>query len=938
MNLPLTKTGRLSRQIFFSLLVTALAPTLVLSFFAYLTINDYFESNINRQVYSESRSLGLTLFDRLENMESNLNYLGKIVENETREQDFDWLNKMFSSLYIFEQGDVKELLYGDFYTAINLKESQRNHLQQRALLMLYSSGQQYQFLMVTPMNMAEERYLVGAIDNAYLWNLTTKETDFFCAGTFPGQLLYCSGEEARHNKARLAELTSRQLKKQSDYYEIQFADRQYVGNDWPLFIQPQFGLKQINIYYFLPRKTAFLEYNFFSKVFPQTIAIILLIAYLLTSIQVRRSLDPLTKLTKGANDITEGRYGTQVEIKSNNEFETLGRAFNDMSNRVKEQHNELKTLARLDRLILSKPDTTYIVEVLLQYIPQVIRLQSLAIMVFDNSSIYMGTVYYHKQGSITLERTNLILGENEYEELEKTRDVLRKNDEDQHGYLGPLQQFDNQQFLITPIRSNENLIGAIMIGLSDEMADISYYKDNVLPLADRAAVAFSNANWEKKLFNQAHYDELTGLPNRFLFKDRFEQAIERAKRSDVQVSILFLDLDRFKSVNDSLGHEMGDLLLKEVGNRFLNCVRAYDSVARFGGDEFVIILSDVLPEHIYEQSALMAERIIKSLEEPIVINEREFFVSPSIGIAIYPQDGRNYDEMLKRADTAMYQAKKQSSASYRFFENESNVEPLLKLELEVELRHALENSQFSLCYQPKIDLRSKRVTDVEALIRWHHAEKGTLMPDAFIPLAEETGIIADIGYWVLREACQQSKSWAEKGMQLNIAINISSVQLREQDFYENVVQIIEDTGVDPHMLEFEVTEPIYIDNPENTMRLLGNLRQFGISICMDDFGTGYSSLTYLQQMPVNKLKIDKVFIDKINKDNISCSIVKSIIMLAHSLELRVVAEGVETDEQYAYLGEVSCDEAQGYHICHALPADELIEFIRQNNGRVSSSS
>ena len=938
MNLPLTKTGRLSRQIFFSLLVTALAPTLVLSFFAYLTINDYFKSNINRQVYSESRSLGLTLFDRLENMESNLNYLGKIVENETREQDFDWLNKMFSSLYIFEQGDVKELLYGDFYTAINLKESQRNHLQQRALLMLYSSGQQYQFLMVTPMNMAEERYLVGAIDNAYLWNLTTKETDFFCAGTFPGQLLYCSGEEARHNKARLAELTSRQLKKQSDYYEIQFADRQYVGNDWPLFIQPQFGLKQINIYYFLPRKTAFLEYNFFSKVFPQTIAIILLITYLLTSIQVRRSLDPLTKLTKGANDITEGRYGTQVEIKSNNEFETLGRAFNDMSNRVKEQHNELKTLARLDRLILSKPDTTYIVEVLLQYIPQVIRLQSLAIMVFDNSSIYMGTVYYHKQGSITLERTNLILGENEYEELEKTRDVLRKNDEDQHGYLGPLQQFDNQQFLITPIRSNENLIGAIMIGLSDEMVDLSYYKDNVPPLADRAAVAFSNANWEKKLFNQAHYDELTGLPNRFLFKDRFEQAIERAKRNDVQVSILFLDLDRFKSVNDSLGHEMGDLLLKEVGNRFLNCVRAYDSVARFGGDEFVIILSDVLPEHIHEQSALMAERIIKSLEEPIVINEREFFVSPSIGIAIYPQDGRNYDEMLKRADTAMYQAKKQSSASYRFFENESNVEPLLKLELEGELRHALENRQFSLCYQPKLDLRSKRATDVEALIRWHHAEKGTLMPDVFIPLAEETGLITDIGYWVLREACQQSKSWAEEGMQLNIAINISSAQLREQDFYENVVQIIEDTGVDPHMLEFEVTEPSYIDNPENTIRLLGKLRQFGISICMDDFGTGYSSLTYLQQMPVNKLKIDKVFIDKINKDKGSSFIVNAIIMLAHSLELRVVAEGVETDEQYAYLGEVSCDEAQGYHICHPLPADELIEFIRKKNGRASSSS
>lgn len=931
------KTGRLSRQIFLSFLVTALAPALVLSFFAYLTINEHFETNINRQVYSESRSLGLTLFDRLENMESNLNYLGRIVENEALDEDFDWLNKMFSSLYIFEQGDVKRLLHGDFYTAINLKDDQRAHLQQRALLMLYSSGQQYQFLMVTPINMAEDRYLVGVVDNDYLWNLTTKETDFFCADAFPGQLLYCSSEQARQNMAHVAEITSHQLK-QNEYYEIQFANQPYVGNRWELFIQPQFGLKQINIYYFLPRKAAFLEYDFFSKVFPQTMVIILLIVYLLASIQVRRSLDPLTKLIKGANDITEGRYGSQVNIKSNNEFETLGSAFNDMSNRVKEQHNELKTLAKLDRLILSKPDTNYIVEVLLQYIPQVIRLQNLAIMVFDNSSIYMGTVYYHKQGNISLERTNLILGEDEFEELEKTRDVLCKDDEEWHSYLSPLQQFDNQQFLVTPIRSQENLLGAIIIGLSDKIVDLSYYKDNVPPLADRAAVALSNANWEKKLFEQAHYDELTGLPNRFLFKDRFEQAMERAKRSDMEASILFLDLDRFKSVNDSLGHDIGDLLLQEVGNRFLQCVRAYDSVARFGGDEFVIILSDVAPEQIHEQSALMAERIINSLKAPIVINEREFFVSPSIGIAIYPQDGKNYDEMLKQADTAMYQAKKQPSASYRFYDNESNVEPLLKLELESELQRALTNEQLVLNYQPKIDLGTGRVTDVEALIRWHHPEKGIIMPDVFIPLAEETGLIAEIGYWVLREACQQSKSWAEEGVQLNIAINISSDQFREQKFYENVVQILEDTDVDPHTLEFEITESIYIDNHEKTTRMLNDLKQYGISICMDDFGTGYSSMTCLQQMPVDKLKIDKGFIDNINQDKGSSSIVKAIITLAHSLELRVIAEGVETAEQYAYLVEVSCDEAQGYHICYPLPADELIEFIRRNNDKPKSSS
>ncbi|MEQ8937249.1 MAG: EAL domain-containing protein, partial [Gammaproteobacteria bacterium] len=255
-----------------------------------------------------------------------------------------------------------------------------------------------------------------------------------------------------------------------------------------------------------------------------------------------------------------------------------------------------------------------------------------------------------------------------------------------------------------------------------------------------------------------------------------------------------------------------------------------------------------------------------------------------------------------------------------------------------ELQRALINEQFVLNYQPKIDLGSGLVTDVEALIRWHHPKKGIIMPDIFIPLAEESGLIAEIGYWVLREACRQSKSWAEVGVQLNIAINISSEQFREQKFYDNVVHILEDTDVDPHSLEFEITESIYSDNHEKMTRLLNDLKEYGISICMDDFGTGYSSMTYLQQIPVNKLKIDKGFIDKINQDKGSSSIVKAIITLAHSLELKVVAEGVETGEQYAYLGEVSCDEAQGYHICYPLPADELIEFITRNNDRAKSSS
>ncbi len=922
--------SRFSRQIFILFLLSALVPVTVLSSFAYFTISDQLEADINRQISSESRALGLTLFDRLQGLESSLRFVSSMTDIIPETMSFEWLSEMFTSLYVLEQGQVKQVLSGDYYTGISLNAKQLQHLETRTLLLLQKSATRYHFLMVQALDMDKQSYLVGVVDNSYFWNYTIKEDDFFCAGFESLEILYCSRSPQGQIIDAIIDELQRSLT-QDDYYQVDILGKPYVGNDWDLFIEPQFGLQQIRFHYFIPQKAAFLDYDFYTQVFPQTILIAILMVYLLSSMQVRRSLGPLQKLTRAANNIIDGSYGGKVEVKTGNEFQVLAETFNDMSQQIDKQMGEISTMAKLDRLILSTSDTEYIVDMLLQHIPIVVPTKHISIMVLDSSSYCMARIYYNKQGSNAVEKSSLILNEDEYQELNAISELAEKPGDSKEGYLGPLLQFNIKQYVLVPFHGKEELLGCLILGQSEEPLELDSYRDSLLHLADRAAVAISNANWEQKLFRQAHYDELTALPNRFLFQDRFNQAVERAHRNKHALSLLFIDLDRFKSINDSLGHTVGDRLLQEVSKRFLQCVRSYDSVARFGGDEFVIIISDVAPELIQEKAAMLAERIINNMSSPIVFDDREFHINASIGIAIYPDDGTSYDELLKRADTAMYQAKDIPSASYQFYEQRLNIEPLARLDMENELRHALDNDQLRLLYQPKIDLRSGRTDEVEALIRWEHPKKGVISPNVFIPLAEDTGMIADIGYWVFRRACEQNKAWQDDGINLKVAVNISPDQFRQPKFYETLMGIVKETGVDPHNLELEITESIYVENHEKTTHLLNRLKDSGMAICIDDFGTGYSSMTYLQHIPVSKLKIDKSFIDNINQDKGSASIVKAIITLAHSLELRVVAEGVETRAQYVYLNAVSCDEAQGFFLSEPLPADEVIEYIASKN-------
>jgi len=652
-------------------------------------------------------------------------------------------------------------------------------------------------------------------------------------------------------------------------------------------------------------------------------------------VQMRRSLMPLMKLTEGATNIIAGDYTKTVDIKSNDEFETLATTFNNMAHRINEQFKKIKALAKIDRFILSTSDPNYIVEVLIEYLPSVIPADNISILILDTEIQYKGILYCNRKSDKDILKTELMLAETELDELLNVKEIIKKTDSDALSYLKPLTKYGNSIFFISPIRDQENILGIICIGFCENI-DIDHGQIEILTeICDRAAVAFSNANWEKKLFQQAHYDSLTKLPNRYLFQDRLEQEIERAKRNELNVAVLFIDLDRFKTINDSLGHAVGDDLLIAVSELLLKCARSHDSVSRFGGDEFTIIISELNYEEIKVQTEKLSTRILALMSKAIVVNDREFYISPSIGIAIFPCYANNLSDFLKNADTAMYEAKKVSTGCYQYYQKQQNKETLARLELENDLRQALEKDQFELYYQPKINLRNCMIYDVEALIRWNHPEHGLVSPNAFIPLAEEIGLITQIGYWVMRAACKQSKLWNDKGIQLNIAVNVSVEQFRQPKLYENIIGILDETNVNPSTIELEITESLTIENFPKTIKLLNKFKDYGLGICVDDFGTGYSSMTYLQKIPINKLKIDKSFIDNIHLDDDTAAITKAIVSLAHNLSLKVVAEGVETKAQYDFLNAISCDEAQGFFLCRPLPESKLIQHILMYNSRAA---
>ncbi|HUW50800.1 MAG TPA: EAL domain-containing protein [Sulfuricella sp.] len=427
----------------------------------------------------------------------------------------------------------------------------------------------------------------------------------------------------------------------------------------------------------------------------------------------------------------------------------------------------------------------------------------------------------------------------------------------------------------------------------------------------------------------AHHDALTNLPNRILLLERLGHALVHAHRQGTLVVVMFLDLDRFKIINDTLGHAVGDKLLKVIAGRLSECVREDDTVARLGGDEFVILLEDVAS---IQSVTGVAQKLIHALERPVVLEHQEMFITTSIGISVYPDDGDSADILIKHADTAMYRAKERGRNNYQFFTADMNARAFERLSMENSLRHALERNEFLLHYQPQVDTRTRRITGMEALLRWQHPDFGLVSPAQFIPLAEETGLIVPIGEWALRTACFQNKAWQDAGLpRLHVAVNLSARQFKQSGLVKMVSQALKDSGLEPHYLELEITESIAMEHADATVATLHELKAMGVQISMDDFGTGHSSLSYLMRFPIDTLKIDQSFIQNLTPDSKDDAIAAAITTMARSMKMKVVTEGVETREQMSFLRDHDRDEVQGYYFSQPLSAEDFRELLARDS-------
>jgi len=653
----------------------------------------------------------------------------------------------------------------------------------------------------------------------------------------------------------------------------------------------------------------------------------LLVAAFLSLVQVRRTMGPLGQLTDATKRIAERDFETRVPALRNDEFGELARAFNTMSGRLGRQFHALGALAQIDAEILSKVDIDRVVAILPARIREVVQADWRMVLLAEPGAGSTFRVRVADAEAAVVHDRLVTLSEAETARLNASVAGVRLEAAAPGSALAEhLAHLGARALFVLPIALEGRLAGLIVLGYQSEADAPSEDEARLLrDLGDRVAVALAAAERDHALFRQANFDSLTGLPNRPHFMDLFTREITRAERHDTLLALLFIDLDGFSQVNDELGHSAGDELLVHAADRLRSCLRKVDVVARLGGDEFTVLVPDVREPG---DAAIVAQHLIEVLSQPFTVSGTETFVAASVGTAIFPGDGASPDELLRNADTAMYRAKEQGRGTHVFFKPEMTQAARRRAELDRELRHALDEGQFVLYYQPQLDLASRRITGAEALVRWIHPTRGLVPPGHFIPVAEDTGLIERLGDWVLRDACAQFVRWQAEGLPLeHVSVNVSPRQFHRRGFAEAVAAVLRASGMPVERLQLEITESVLVDRTGAADATLAQLVRLGTRLSLDDFGTGYSSLSYLQHLPVSAIKLDRSFIMDIVASEDARAIARSVLAMVQALRKDVVAEGVETLEQLAMLARWGCDSIQGYYIAKPLPAGEFEQLV-----------
>ncbi len=930
----LFSTNTVAKRLYIAFILATIIPVAILGVVSFYQVNGELEQQAFSGLRKSSKDYGLRLIDRLVVAESTLKLLDNKIAKATNASQVarqeDRLTSLFTHIAVNYSGNSRFLLGGKL-KAPELNSDQQSAINAGETVIVDVDGSGMTSLwVIVPLIHQQSGMLMGRLKAESIW-----ETDLLGANDLlvygvNGRLWFSSSKQPALASALHQKLFS---ESSGTFKWQQNRHKTLLVGFWLTPLHNMFNSSDVIIVQLQSASIALSANRHFKSFYPPIIMLAVLVVMFFVTKLITRYLQPLSFLQEATEKVGKGDYSQRVNINSGDEFQSLADSFNKMTRHIQTQFDIQTTMSEIDRQILSVREAEEVIVTALERLPVTLDVDMMAIASLNPNSPEIEKLYYRKSDQqMRVVMKPSVLSDEDYRFLQSEQNrffIIASEELPPNSYIKSI--FNDQRFyyLVVPVMVNQQLTAIVGFAYYQLSAITNEVKNTARNFGDRIAVALSNAAWEEKLYNQAHYDGLTGLANRRVLNEHLKQAVARAKRDKTAFCVLFVDLDRFKSINDSMGHAAGDTLLREVAQRLEKNCRETDLAVRISGDEFVILLTDF--DHIQAPvsiSSSIAKKILTALSQPYEVNGQSLHITASIGIAIFPDDGDNADAIIEHADAAMYHAKSAGRADFHFYQSAMTSKAVESMKLEHDLRQAIEKDELVIYFQPKFDSQQK-IIGAEALIRWIHPELGMVSPAKFIPIAEQSLLIIEIGRWVFERCCHLVNRLIENNLPaVPIAVNLSAVEFGRDSLVSHLSGILEKTQTNPDFIELELTETVAIANKDVCIQRMTALRELGMTLAMDDFGTGFSSLSYLQDLPLNTLKIDQQFVRNIELGESSQAIIKAVIALAKGLSMKVVAEGVETTEQFDFLADNGCDFYQGYLFSKPIPEADFIAKLK----------
>lgn len=925
-------TAGVGRRILGLFLLAGILPVIFTAFLAYNEVGRGQTEEVNKTLRQHAKAYGVDIFARLERASDKTIEVVRILETfgAERLRDRKYLLNDFAGIWSVSSENVVTTVFGANSLELKFTDIDVEHLATGGTILLDSVGEAFGgFVLIRGAHIGETDQIIFAfrLKPENIWSPPQHqpyETDFCVFGANRSKLFCTRDMDASVHDGVLQNY----VQKSVNPYQWKFDNEPQMASMWQLFLAGAYRHTAFDIVASQSASYALHSSADFRRIFPPALFLVIILVGTLSLNFISQSLVPLQRLTIVARQYAAGELDSRVRVKTGDEFESLADAFNNMASRLGRQIATLRAMSKIDKSILSGTEIGQVSEDIIRHLVELTGFEAAAVIAKDFDSPNWAKMISWHDGEFTHER--ITLSQKLGHDSDEPRQVsLADEDARSVRYMERFLSFGLQYAVLIPVVLHSELKGMLMLGSDHKFEMQGGRLQRSVDLAGRLAVALASVEREDALYRQAHFDELTGLPNRQLLKDRLDQHLVHARREKQQGAMLFLDLDRFKEVNDVFGHSVGDIVLTQAAERIVTEVRDTDTVARLGGDEFVIVMPHLSGDNTLRMTA---SRILTRLTEPFSVRGIDHFLSASIGIVVFPEDGDSVETLLKNADAAMYRAKDAGRSRFEFFSKKLNSESRRKIELERDLRHAFDAGGLEVYYQPQFDLSDGNIYGAEALMRWKHDTRGFISPAEFIRLAEDSGMIGAMGRWVIDKACADMRTILDKGLHPgSMSINVSTRQLKDGGFPGDVLEVLNRYNIHPGYMQLEITETTVAENRDTAINILHTLRAAGVQIAIDDFGTGYSSLSYLQVLPFDLIKIDKSFIDLIGSGGSSENICRTIIRMAHELGKKAIAEGVEHRAQAEFLLENHCDFVQGFYYSHPLPQQEFFSFIEKQD-------